>query len=68
MGQQLPLWVREAAEFEPEGDHIICRWHGTEWIMSPAVAQAVHAGLGKALAQWQTDQLDRSVVAFPSSH
>jgi hypothetical protein len=52
----LPLWVREAAEFEPEGDHIICRWCDSEWVMSPAVAHTVAANLGRALASWKGAQ------------
>jgi hypothetical protein len=66
MGQA--LWVREAAEFEPEGEHIVCRWHGTEWIMSQAVARKVAASLSEALAKWQVDQLDRIVRLSPPAH
>jgi hypothetical protein len=62
VGQSLPLWVREAAQFEPEGDHIICRWHGTEWIMSPAVAHMVAANLGRALQQFHTGQSRKDAI------
>jgi hypothetical protein len=68
MGQKLPLWVREAAEFEPEGDHIICRWADTEWIMSQAVARQVAASLSEALAKWQVAQLDRVIRLAPPAH
>lgn len=67
MGQKLdtpPYYVREAGEFEPEGDHIICRWNGTEWAMSPAVAQLVSANLQRALVEWQKGSLAR-VLEFP---
>jgi hypothetical protein len=59
------LWVREAAEFEPEGDHIICRWDGAEWIMSVAVAQNVAAKLSRAL-DIAHERRNGSVVRFPA--
>jgi hypothetical protein len=52
----LPLWVRDAAEFEPEGDHIICRWCGSEWVMSFATAQLLSKRLGTALQDWRVEQ------------
>jgi len=61
MGRELPLWVREAAEFEPDGDTIICRWCGTEWVMSPHIAQMVEARLKRANAAWRSAQKDRVV-------
>jgi hypothetical protein len=59
------LWVREAAEFEPEGEHVICRWHGTEWIMSFAVAQKVSARLNRALDHAHERQT-AAILRFPA--
>ncbi len=62
MGQKDALWVREAAEFEVDGDTIICRWGETEWVMSPAVAQMVEARLARANAAWRAGQKGRGAV------
>jgi hypothetical protein len=61
MGSRSPYWVREreAADFIPEGDHIVCRWGDTEWVFSPAVAQIISVRLREALAKWQVGQLDK---------
>jgi hypothetical protein len=62
MGQA--LWVREAAEFEPEGDNIICRWGEVEWVLSPAVAHMVASRLNRALAEHHAAQT-ADIIRFP---
>ena len=65
MGQRLPLWVREPAEFEPEGDHILCRWADVELVLSPAVAQRVYGRLGTALVALAKQEAQTAdIIAF----
>jgi hypothetical protein len=64
MGHELPRWVREAAEFEPDGDTIVCRWGDTEWVMSPAVSMEVELRIARANAEWRHAQRGRNVAAM----
>jgi hypothetical protein len=65
MGQRLPVFVREPADYEPEGDHILCRWGEEEWIMSPSVAQQNANRLNRALSEWHSQ---KDVVVSMSEH
>ena len=51
MDGELPIFVDEPADYEPQGDYIVSKWKGRRFIMPIAVAQKAVARLNRALDQ-----------------
>jgi len=54
----LPIFVDEPAEYEPQGDHIVARWKGREYHMPIAVAKKAVRRLNRAIDQWHEGRAD----------